>query len=242
VTAAGSRNPPSVTPLAAEGVEGFVLAGGRSIRMGTDKALIQLSGRRLIEIALDKLRTPLLSLSRAPRVAGSRPDLAAYAPVIGDIHPGCGPLSGIEAALAASACPFNLFLPVDLPLLPAKFLEWMLHRASITGAWVTFPRVNGRPQPLCAIYHRGLSAHISRSMGAGDYKVVTAVTAAALQDCSPPGQCLDTFDIESIAAAYPELHSFSPVPLHRWFQNLNWPEDLAAIRAEENAPRPPARR
>jgi molybdenum cofactor guanylyltransferase len=212
-------------------VEAFVLAGGRSTRMGTDKALIELSGRRLIEIALNKLR--ILSLSREPRIAGSRSDLASYAPVIDDIHPGCGPLSGIEAALGASTQPFNLFLPVDLPLLPAKFLGWMFDRASITGAWATFPRVNGRAQPLCAIYHRGLRAHISAAMAAGSYKVVPAVIRAALQDCPDPGhspgESIDTFDIESIAAAYPDLHGFSPLPLHRWFENLNSPEDLAAL-------------
>lgn len=230
MTAASPRNSPPVIPVA---VEGFVLAGGRSTRMGTDKALLGISGRRLLEIALDKLRM----LSHEPRVAGSRPDLSAYAPVIDDIHPGCGPLSGIEAALAASAHPFNLFLPVDLPLLPVKFLDWMLRRASITGAWVTYPRANGRAHPLCAIYHRGLRPYISASIAAGDYKVVSAVTAAAVQNCSPagqcPGQCIDTFDLEVIAAAYPGLHSFSPVPLHRWFQNLNSPEDLAALQAVE---------
>jgi molybdopterin-guanine dinucleotide biosynthesis protein A len=43
-------------------------------------------------------------------------------------------LSGIEAALAATTQPLNLFLPVDIPLLPARFLNWMLQRAEITGA------------------------------------------------------------------------------------------------------------
>lgn len=220
------RHAPPVAPLAAEA---FVLAGGRSTRMGKDKALIRLSGQPLIEIALEKLRAPQLCLSRAPRVAGSRPDLASYAPVVDDIHPGCGPLSGIEAALAASTHPLNLVLPVDLPFVPAKFLAWMLHRAAITGAWVTFPRVNGLAQPLCAVYHRGLLAHISLAINAGGYKVVPAVTAAALERCPSPVQCVDTFGIESIAAAYPCFHRFSPVPLHRWFQNLNSPEDVASI-------------
>jgi molybdenum cofactor guanylyltransferase len=215
-------------PLVAEG---FVLAGGRSTRMGTDKALLQLAGRSLLEIALEKLRAPQLALSHAPRVAGSRPDLASFAPVIGDIHPGCGPLSGIEAALAASTHSFNLFLPVDLPLLPAKLLIWMLHRAVATDASVTFPRINGREQPLCAVYHRRLLGHIGQSIAAGERKVVRAVIAAALDNCAAPGQCVDIFDIESVAAAFPGMHSFSAVPLHRWFENLNSPEDLEICSA-----------
>src|SRR3984885_5429439 len=98
--------------------EGFVLAGGRSTRMGQDKALLQLAGRSLVDVALDKLRVIGVN---APRIAAARSDLSSHAPVVPDLHPGCGPLSGIEAALEATTCPLNLFLPVDMPLLPAQF-------------------------------------------------------------------------------------------------------------------------
>ena len=132
--------------------EGFVLAGGHSTRMGQDKALLQVAGRSLLDLALDKLRA--VPLAAAPRIAGTRSELSSHAPVIADLHPGCGPLSGIEAALAASRQPLNVFLPVDTPLLPAQFLVWMVRRAEITGALVTVPCINGWPQPLCAVYHR----------------------------------------------------------------------------------------
>jgi molybdopterin-guanine dinucleotide biosynthesis protein A len=195
--------------------------------MGRDKAMLELAGCPLIEIALGKLRAP--HLSRAPRIAGSRPDLAKYAALVEDIHPGCGPLGGIEAALASSSRPLNLFLAVDVPFLPARFLTWMLERAFVTGAWATFPRVNGRAQPLCAIYHQSLLPRISQSLAAGDYKVLACVTA--LQERSSMARLIDGFDIELIAAGRPELHDFSPVPLHRWFENLNSPADLAALQA-----------
>ena len=157
-------------------VEGFVLAGGRSSRMGQDKALLQVGGRSLVDLALDKLRSIGVA---APRIAGARTDLSSHAAVVPDLHPGCGPLSGIEAALAASNQPLNLFLPVDMPLLPARFLHWMLLRAEITGALVTVPRFNGRPQPLCAVYHRDLLRPITASLLAGNYKVMPVVSAAA---------------------------------------------------------------
>src|SRR6202167_5393173 len=130
---------------------GFVLAGGRSTRMGQDKALLQVGGRSLLDLALDKLRSIGVA---APRIAAARSDLSSHAGVVADLHPGCGPLSGIEAALAASSRPLNVFLPVDVPLLPAQFLLWMLQRAQTTGALVTVPRINGWPQALCAVYHR----------------------------------------------------------------------------------------
>jgi molybdopterin-guanine dinucleotide biosynthesis protein A len=205
--------------------EAFVLAGGRSTRMGQDKALLLLDGRPLIKIALQKLR----GLDTVPpRIAGARADLASYAPVVPDLHPGCGPLSGIEAALSATSRLLNLFLAVDIPMLPAHFLTWILQRAEITGALMTVPRVNGRPQPLCAVYHRDLLSHISASLLASEYKVMPVLTAAA----GGRAQSIDVFDLERVAAANAALLGFSPLPLYRWFHNCNTPEDMAAI---ENA-------
>ncbi len=179
------------------------------------------------KLALDKLRA--LPLAAAPRIAAARSDLSSHAGVIADLHPGCGPLSGIEAALAASSRPLNVFLPVDMPLLPAQFLLWMLQRAETTGALVTVPRINGWPQALCAVYHRDLLGHISASLVAGDYKVMPVVTAAAgPRSQSPRSQSMDVFDVELVASANPQLLAFSPLPLYRWFHNCNTPEDMAA--------------
>jgi molybdenum cofactor guanylyltransferase len=206
--------------------EGFVLAGGRSTRMGQDKALLLLAGRSLLELAMGRLRA--LPLHAAPRIAAARSDLSSYAAVVADLRPGCGPLSGIEAALAASSQPLNVFLPVDMPLLPAQFLAWMLLRAETTGALMTVPRISGQPQPLCAVYQRNLLASLSESLLAGNYKVMAAVTTAT-QDRRGS---IDVFDVELVASANPELLALSPLPLYRWFHNCNTPEDMAEI---ENA-------
>jgi molybdopterin-guanine dinucleotide biosynthesis protein A len=202
--------------------EGFVLAGGRSSRMGQDKALLQVEGRSLVELALDKLRS--LPLAASPRIAGAFSDLSSHGAVVADLHPGCGPLSGIEAALAGSTRPLNLFLPVDIPLLPVRFLAWMLRRAETTGALITIPRIVGRPQPLCAVYHRDLLPSVSASLLAGNYRVITLMETAA------KGQAIDIFDTERVSSANPELLHRSPLPLYRWFYNCNTPEDMAGIR------------
>jgi molybdenum cofactor guanylyltransferase len=201
--------------------EGFVLAGGGSTRMGQDKALLQVNGRSLLDLALEKLRSIGVA---APRIAAARPDLSSHAPVVPDLHPGRGPLSGIEAALAATSQPLNLFLPVDMPLLPARFITWMLRRAEITGALMTVPGILGRPQPLCAVYHRDLLPPITGSLLGGNYKVMPVITAAAGQS-----QAIDLFDTERLTSIHPELRSFSPLPLYRWFHNCNLPEDMAGI-------------
>ncbi len=200
-----------------------MLAGGRSTRMGQDKVLLPLAGRSLLDIALDKLR--VLPLAGAPRIVAVRSDLSSHGAVIADLKPGCGPLSGIEAALTASTQPLNVFLPVDLPLLPAHFLLWMLQRAETTGAMMTVPRINGRPQPLCAVYHRDLVVHLTASLRAGDYKVMPVMMAAARGYLSP----IDIFDVELVSSANSALRPLSPLPPHRWFHNCNTPGDMVGI-------------
>ena len=203
----------------------WVLAGGQSTRMGRDKALLELNGRFLVEEALDRLR----GLGFAPRLCGSRADLARFAEAVPDNFPGCGPLGGIEAALAASDSELNLFVPVDLPGIPQSFLRWLAARAETSQAVATLPRLVDRPQPLCAVYSRRLLAGLRASLAAGRYKVMTALTesAAAL------GEAIDAFDVESVAAVAGE--AWPATPFRSWFRNLNTPADYAALVAATGA-------
>lgn len=205
-------------------MNGFVLAGGLSTRMGRDKALLELGDRPLIEHALEKLR----ALGFSPRIVGSRSDLAVFAPVIPDINPQLGPLGGIEAALAASDSAQNLFLPVDLPWLPVEFLRWMVDRVEQTDALATIPRLQGQPQPLCAVYSRTLLPHVQAALATHDAKVTNAVERAK----NATGLCVDTFDVESIAAS----QSWDPtLPVHKWFDNINTPAEFERAALEQSA-------
>ena len=207
----------------------FILAGGRSTRMGRDKALLKWHGRTLIEHALDKMR----ALNTHPRILGSRPDLGCFAPVIPDNFPGRGPLGGIEAALSLTDTDLNLFLPVDLPLLPMEFLRWMIARAAITNAVATIPSLGGRPHPLCAIYHRRLLPGIRAGLAQGDAKVMRIIDRAAAAENLP----IDSFQVEYIAAAQRDAAAGSRsgggwprhLPVYMWFENLNTPDDIARI-------------
>ncbi len=198
---------------------GVVLAGGRSTRMGRDKALLAWEGRPLVDHALGLLR----SCCGEVRIAGARPgllaDLARFAPVLEDLHPGCGPLAGIEAALTvAGSAELVFFLPVDVPLLPAALLHLLLERSALTGAGATIPTLAGRPQPLCSAIRPALLPSLTAALDAGEYKVMRVFEQLA------PGE-LDLFSIEAVAAVRDEWPAEPPV--HRWFQNLNTPEDLA---------------
>jgi molybdopterin-guanine dinucleotide biosynthesis protein A len=196
--------------------EGWVLAGGRSQRMGRDKAGAELAGVPLLERMLGKLQ----QLGLKARVAGMRePVEGVAAEVVADLHPDCGPLSGMESALSRSERQLVMMLGVDLPLVEIGFLQWMLERARISGAVATIPRVLGQPQPLCAVYRPELLAGIARALDSGDYKTMTAVESATA------GARLDLFDVERVAAAGAWD---SALPPHCQFMNCNTHEELAA--------------
>jgi molybdopterin-guanine dinucleotide biosynthesis protein A len=130
---------------------GFVLAGGKSTRMGRDKATLTLAGRTLLDYALAVLRQV------APEVCilGSRRLYSGYgAPVIEDIYRDCGPLGGIHAALTHTRTDYNLIIAVDTPFLSPEFLSWMAQRAIGSGAVVATPEIAGYRQPLCSVYSR----------------------------------------------------------------------------------------
>jgi molybdopterin-guanine dinucleotide biosynthesis protein A len=204
-------------PRTSPGMRAFLLTGGRGLRMGQDKVMLPIHGQPLLSRMLAKLR----ALHLEPTLCGNRSDLAAYAPVLPDAADACGPLGGIVAALQAADAELNLILAVDLPALPVEFLRWLTIRAALTGAEATIPCPQGRPQPLCAIYHRNLAAGLRKSLAAGDYRVMSAIRGAAAR--------IDIFMVEQVAAA----GAFSPSlpPVHAWFRNLNTPQDLARYAA-----------
>jgi molybdopterin-guanine dinucleotide biosynthesis protein A len=211
--------------------EGFVLAGGESRRMGRDKALAEVAGHTLVELSLQKLRDLPLAEPASVRIAGARSGLDRFATVVPDLHPGCGPLSGIEAALSAAIQPLAVFLPVDLPLVPSGFLRCLLERAVLSGALATYLRVAGREQPLCAIYHRDLLPFFTQAILRDEWKVTRAVRTAVRElGGGSPAERLDVFDLELLLSANPELYGVSKAPWHLWFSNCNRPGDLAFVR------------
>ncbi len=193
---------------------GFVLAGGQSTRLGQDKVLLPWKGGTLLEDALGKLR----ALCSEVYICTNRLELSVYAPVIADFvvtntraNAGIGPLGGVVAALESSATDWNVFLPVDLPLLPGELLSVLLQRVQSGSGLACIPYLDGRAQPLCAIYHRDLLLGLRRAVAAGNYKVIDAVMAAAEEK-------IDCFEIHAATSA-------------DWFLNLNTPQQMEQAQA-----------
>jgi len=152
---------------AMEDVSAFIVAGGKSSRMGQDKALMKLNGRTLLERALELAR----EVSRDVRVVGSAEKFAPFAPVIEDVFRDQGPLAGIHAALKSSRTDLNLILAVDLPFLESNFLHYLIAQARATTALVTVPRAAGAWQTLCAVYRRGFAQYAEQSLREGKNKI-----------------------------------------------------------------------
>jgi molybdenum cofactor guanylyltransferase len=145
----------------------FVLVGGKSTRMGTDKAFLELAGRTLLARTLDFAA----SIASPVKIVGEPTKFARFGPVVEDIYHEHGPLGGIQAALASTAIELNLMLAVDLPFLRPEFLRYLTSCARESSAVVTVPRALGGLQPLCAVYRRGFLAPAERSLRAGKNKI-----------------------------------------------------------------------
>src|SRR5208283_1245831 len=92
-------------------VTAFVLAGGRSSRMGADKALLSFGDTSLLQCALHAAA----AVTENVYIVGARERYASFGEVIADIYSGCGPLGGIHAALTATGTDLILILSVDMP-------------------------------------------------------------------------------------------------------------------------------
>ena len=188
---------------------GFILAGGRSSRMGSDKAFLRLRNRTLLERAISVVE------SVCPEVAivGDRCKFSGHARVIEDIHKSCGPLAGIHAALLHSCAELNLMLAVDLPFVSADLLSFLFTCAASADAIVTVPRTAAGFQPLCAIYRRPFAAPADHAIRAGKYKIDALFTGLAVR-------VVDESELR--AAGFTE----------KIFANVNTPEDFDAASTD----------
>lgn len=203
---------------------GFVLAGGRSIRMSRDKALVEFAGRPLVIHALSILREAGLPAS----IAGGSADLASFAPLVADAEAGLGPLSGICAALSAASARYAVFLSVDTPLLPSSLLGYLLHHARVTGHAITIPSVCGYSQTFPAVIDCAALSFLKEELAAGRLGCFAAFKAVAARLKQP----LNCIPVELIVQTGQVVHPQGLAPF-RWFLNLNTPADLA--RAESLA-------
>lgn len=148
-------------------VGAVILAGGRSSRMGQNKAWLRLGEESFLERILSRL-------SGFSEILISAAGEAAYArlgfPVIPDLYPGTGPLGGVYSALQACRSPYLLVLGCDKPLFETALGVYLTDRAEGFDATVPITR-DGRPQPLCAVYAKTCGEILHRQIQRGNYRL-----------------------------------------------------------------------
>ncbi len=193
-------------------VEGFVLVGGKSSRMGRDKALLEIAGRPLAARMADLL-APIVA--RVTLVGNPQHYAQFGLPVVADGWPGEGPLGGMVTALDAARAPWCVIVACDLPFLTADWLRFLCERATGLGEEsdvdAIVPESTRGLEPLCAVYRKACGKTLREAFERGTRKVTDAL--AELQ-------------LERIAEM--EWRAFSPDGL--LFRNVNMPEDYDAIR------------
>ncbi len=158
---------------------GYVLAGGRSSRMGTDKAEVIFAGRTLLERAVAVMH----AVCEDVLIVGVRERVPEGTAVLPDLFPGCGPMGGMEAALRdcqQHGAEFAVFVPVDVPLLPGGLLRALVEIwTESPGVRVAVAEADGRVQPLISMVHVDVLPAMTAALERGDYKLQPLLRMAA---------------------------------------------------------------
>lgn len=196
----------------------IVLAGGGSRRMGRDKRRLELAGRSLVQLMVDRLaplfgRVLIIGARRGQAAAGG-------ADQVGDLLPGAGPLGGIYTGLTLSPDPVNFVAPCDLPFLQEDLVRLLWRWAD--SHQVVVPQGPDGLEPLCAFYHRTCLPAIERALARGERRVrsfyphvdVKSVPEAALRRVDPTlvsffnvNSWQDYMEARRLADASAALHS-----------------------------------
>lgn len=148
---------------------GIVLAGGRSRRMGADKASLMLDGVSLLQRCVDRLASVVDQLVLVGAPGRPLPSVVSALPLelVEDPIEGEGPLMGIAIGLAAATAPIAVVVAVDMPLLEPNLLRLLASRVDETHRWV-IPIADGRPQPLCSAFATDALEVVRTHFEAGD--------------------------------------------------------------------------
>ena len=181
-------------------ITAIILAGGKSKRMGTDKALLEMDGTSLLQKAI----TLCKELSPEIIISSNNPTHQQFGfPVITDEMKNCGPIGGISSCLKQSKTAWNFVISVDAAFVESDFVDFLFPDADDFDAIV--PVHSKGKEPLIAFYNKSSLAKMEEMLQTENYKMhnLLALINTKFIDC------------EKWLVKYPKL-----------FYNLNRPEDL----------------
>ena len=194
-------------------ITGAVLAGGKSLRFGKNKAFQQFRGKRFIDLAIESLRPfcePVMV------IAGEiGPYLDTEAMLARDIIPDQGPLGGIYTALLLSPAEWVFVKATDMPFLVPELASLII--GAREGFDAVVPKMGDYYDPLLAMYNRRCIAAIARQLQEPDRRQVVHFYRK----------------IRIHAVAEERWRKVDPEALS--FRNVNTPADLAEIDGFERS-------
>ncbi len=181
-------------------ITGIILAGGKSSRMGTDKAFLDFEGKTLLNhaIALLHIHFPLLLIS------SNNNELSRLKiKVVNDEVLNCGPLGGVFSCLKQSETEWNFILSVDSPFVHSGFISALKNELIEVDAVVPVHKKGS--EPLIAFYNKSCLPAMQKQLNSGNYKMQSLLNEVNTK----------WVDSEKWIAKYPKI-----------FRNLNNPSDL----------------
>jgi len=203
------------TTTSDQAISAVVLAGGRSRRLGTDKALLELDGQGLLSRAVRKLATLSDDLVVVTNMPEAYEHLALGVRFVPDERPGQGALMGIYSGLRASAHEHAVVVACDMPFFSVPLLRHM--RQESAGCDVVIPRLGELLEPLHAIYGKRCLPFMADALDRGRRRIVTFFDSVRV--CYVRESTIDRFD-----------------PLHASFLNVNTAADWQLVQEMVSRP------
>jgi len=148
----------------------IILAGGKSSRLGRNKALQVIDGKNLIQRVVD--RVGMLS-TEIIIVTANGEAIPCYSTVevktVADIYPEKGPLVGIYSGLISASSSRAVAVGCDTPFLSVSLLKYMTQMCSVYD--VVVPRIKNKLEPLCAVYSKNCSVSIQRLLEQNELRI-----------------------------------------------------------------------
>jgi molybdopterin-guanine dinucleotide biosynthesis protein A len=187
-----------------------IIAGGKSSRMGTDKAFVNILGKSLIEHIIE--RTADVGQSETILITNRLADYAHLSlPMYEDVLPNKGSLGGIYSAIYYSSHLYTLVIACDMPFVSTDLMSYMAVLRGGDSFDVIVPRVKEYPQGLHAIYNKACLEPIRKRLNKNKLKVINFY--------------------EEMRVRYIDIAEYGYFdPQRLAFYNVNTPEDLEEAR------------
>lgn len=130
-------------------INGYILAGGESSRMGSDKGLMLFNGKSIIQYCIEQIKPLVNNLI----IVSNNPEYEKFGfEVVADLIKDIGPAGGIYTALDHSKADFNYIVSCDMPFITKDALEFLFQQKEFSQ--IVLPVWNGKIEPLVGVYSK----------------------------------------------------------------------------------------